>query len=376
MLSYWEQESLTEYDAIIIGCGIVGLSTAIALKEQNSQLRVLILERSLLPAGASSRNAGFACMGSVTELLDDLSSTTEEEMLSLFIQRKEGLAILRNRLGDKAIGYAANGSYELINEQEKYALEKVDYFNQLLLPVNKQPVFRLANDKIASLGLSSDYTKALIENIQEGELHTGKMVRALMNYAMVQGVEIKTGATVQSYEEDRNGVVAIASDNVRTTVAFKAKQLFICTNAFTQQLLPQEEIEQGRGQVLITQPIEGLKIKGVFHFDKGYYYFREIDNRVMIGGGRNLDFEGEATSDMTTTEMIQNDLIEKLKEIVLPDTSFEVAMRWSGIMAFGKTKQPIVKAISPNVLGAYRMGGMGVAIGSLAGKQLAELSTL
>ncbi|MEZ5016863.1 MAG: FAD-dependent oxidoreductase [Flavipsychrobacter sp.] len=375
MLSYWEQESLTEYDAIIIGCGIVGLSTAIALKEQKAKSRVLILERSLLPAGASSRNAGFACMGSVTELLDDLDHTTEDEIVDLFVQRKEGLSILRSRLGDEAIGYAANGSYELINEQEKYALEKIDYFNRLLLPVNKQPVFRLANDKIDALGLDGNYTKALIENIQEGELHTGKMVRSLMDHAITLGVEIKTGATVKEYEDTGSGVTVVVNDNVRTSIGFNGNQLFICTNAFTKELLPNEDVEEGRGQVLITKPIDGLKVKGVFHFDKGYYYFREIDNRVMIGGGRNLDFAGETTTDMATTQMIQDDLVRKLKEIVLPHNNFEVDMCWSGIMAFGKTKKPIVKAISQNVFGAFRMGGMGVAIGSLAGKQLATLAS-
>lgn len=375
MLSYWEQESLTEYDAIVIGCGIVGLSTAIALKEQNAKSRVLILERSLLPAGASSRNAGFACMGSVTELLDDLDHTTEDEIVDLFVQRKEGLSILRSRLGDEAIGYAANGSYELINEQEKYALEKIEYFNRLLLPVNKQPVFRLANDKIDALGLDGNYTKALIENIQEGELHTGKMVRTLMGHAITLGVEIKTGATVKEYEDTGSGVTVVVNDNVRTSIGFNGNQLFICTNAFTKELLPNEDVEEGRGQVLITKPIDGLKVKGVFHFDKGYYYFREIDNRVMIGGGRNLDFEGETTTDMATTQMIQEDLVRKLKEIVLPYNNFEVDMSWSGIMAFGKTKKPIVKAISQNVFGAFRMGGMGVAIGSLAGKQLATLAS-
>ncbi|MGZ5243758.1 MAG: hypothetical protein ACXWW0_07675 [Bacteroidia bacterium] len=34
MLSFWERESFLHYDIIIIGSGIVGLSTAISLKEK------------------------------------------------------------------------------------------------------------------------------------------------------------------------------------------------------------------------------------------------------------------------------------------------------------------------------------------------------
>jgi glycine/D-amino acid oxidase-like deaminating enzyme len=145
----------------------------------------------------------------------------------------------------------------------------------------------------------------------------------------------------------------------------------LCTNAFTRSLLPAADVVPGRGQVLITAPIPGLKFRGIFHFDKGYYYFREIDGRVLFGGGRNLDFETERTTDIALNSMIQADLEEKLRTIILPGTEFRIDQRWAGIMAFGTTKNPIVKAISHRVYGAFRMGGMGVALGSDAAYRIA-----
>src|SRR3954469_17949439 len=115
MLSYWEKQSLLNYDIIIIGSGIVGLSAALSLKEKNASKRVLVLERAILPTGASTKNAGFACIGSLTEILDDLSYMSQEDVLRLVELRFKGLQRLRSRLGDKNIGYAENGSYELIN---------------------------------------------------------------------------------------------------------------------------------------------------------------------------------------------------------------------------------------------------------------------
>jgi glycine/D-amino acid oxidase-like deaminating enzyme len=369
MFSYWERESFFHYGHIVIGAGITGLSTAIELRQFYPAERILVLERGLLPSGASTRNAGFACMGSVTELLDDLCTMSENEVVYLFAERKNGLEILRKRLGDERIGYAANGSYELIDANAKEALNKIDYLNQLLLPVNNQPSFRLANEKIRSLGFNEQYTEALIENTCEGELHTGKMMQALTDYALEQGVEIKTGAKVLQYEEEDTVVVVELAGGMRLI----CRTLNICTNAFAKQLLPDVDVIPGRGQVLITEPIQGLKLKGIFHMDEGYYYFREIDGRVLIGGGRNLDFEGETTTEMTVTKRIQNSLEEKLREIILPGVPFEVAQRWAGIMAFGATKQPIVKAFSDKVFGAFRMGGMGVALGSRVAQQLAAL---
>lgn len=367
MFSYWEQQSLLHYHHIVVGSGIVGLSTAIELKERFPEKRVLVLERGFLPTGASTRNAGFACMGSATELLDDLQHMSESEVVTLFERRKQGLELLRSRLGDERIGYKANGSYELINENEKYVLERIDYLNELLLSVNKCFSFRLADDKLQQFGFGN--TQTLIENTCEGGLDTGKMMRTLIDYAIATGVEIKTNVMVSDFQEEENGV-RVSMEN---GIPLSCDKLFLCTNAFTKQLLPDVDVAPGRGQVLITKPIDGLKFKGVFHFDKGYYYFREIDGRILLGGGRNLDFDGETTTEMETSELIQQNLEHKLKEVIIPDTYYEVDMRWAGIMAFGKDKQPIVRSFTNRVYGAFRMGGMGVAMGSLIGKQLSDL---
>ena len=374
MFSYWEQQSFLHYDLIVIGAGIVGLSTAIELKERYPASRVLVLERGLLPTGASTRNAGFACMGSATELLDDLEHTDEDEVLRLFEMRKRGLELLRARLGDDNIGYAENGSYELINESETGALDKIDYLNDLLRHATGKDAFRLANDKISDFGFEPGYTRALIQNTCEGELHSGKMFRALTDMAMSKGIEIKTGAETLRFQEAPNDVTVFVKDPFRADVAaLKCKTLVICTNAFTSTLLPDVDVEPGRGQVVITKPIKGLNFKGIYHFDKGYYYFREIDGRVLLGGGRNLDFKTENTTDFALNAAIQADLERKLTEIILPGTPFEIDMRWTGIMAFGKSKFPIVQAFSPRVFGAFRMGGMGVALGSEAARQVVGL---
>ena len=374
MFSYWEQQSFSHYDHIVIGAGIVGLSVAIELKEQYPKSSVLVLERGLLPIGASTRNAGFACMGSATELLDDLSYSTEDEVLALFERRKNGLERLRNRLGDNKIGYQENGGYELISENEAYALDQLDFLNELLLPITGQIAFKPADERIEEFGFAGAYSKALIENTCEGELNSGMLLRALMDMALQYGVEVKTGAEVLRFRENEKEVVVEVKDPFRKEVwLLSCNTMSICTNAFAKQLLPDVDVIPGRGQVLVTQPIPNLKFKGIYHFDKGYYYFREIDGRVLFGGGRNLDLKTEETTDFSLNALIQIDLEQKLAEIILPGIHFLVAQRWAGIMAFGATKQPIVQAFSGKVFGAFRMGGMGVALGSEVARQLAEL---
>ena len=146
----------------------------------------------------------------------------------------------------------------------------------------------------------------------------------------------------------------------------------IATNGFASQLNIQN-VKPARAQVLITKPIKDLHIKGTFHLDQGYYYFRNIDNRILFGGGRNLDFKTEETTEFAQTKLIQNKLEALLKTTILPETNFEIDHRWSGIMGVGKQKNTIVKQVSNNVFCGVRLGGMGIAIGSLIGKELADL---
>jgi len=372
MLSYWEKQSFLQYDHIIIGAGIVGLSTALSIRERRPHDTILVLERGILPTGASTKNAGFACIGSLTEILDDLKTMNEHDVLRLIEYRIKGLAKLRQRLGEEEIGYAENGSYELISEHELMALDEFYHINDLLRPLLGQDAFSRADHKIKEFGFNKGLVKHVLQNNSEGELDAGKMMKRLIKLSIESGIEIKTGAEVVRILEDVNEVkVFLEHKHLGQHITFSCRQLAVCTNAYTNQLVPGLDIHPGRGQVLITRPIPGLNIKGIFHFDKGYYYFREVDGRILFGGGRNMDFGREQTETFSFNELILADLLEKLNTLILPDTHFEVDYAWTGIMAFGSDKFPVVMPHSKNIFLGVRMGGMGIAIGSEVGERLA-----
>jgi gamma-glutamylputrescine oxidase len=148
----------------------------------------------------------------------------------------------------------------------------------------------------------------------------------------------------------------------------------VATNAFAKQLFPKLDVVPGRGQVLVTKPIPDLKLKGTYHFNEGYYYFRNIDNRILFGGGRNLDFAAEQTWDFGHTDQVKQQLINYLQEVIIPGVDFEVDYWWSGIMGFGGNIRPIIEQVEPGVFCAVRCNGMGVAMGSLVGEEVAELA--
>ncbi len=201
----------------------------------------------------------------------------------------------------------------------------------------------------------------------EGQIDTGKMMHALLTKVLSLGVLLLNATEVISVESNIQNVEIQINKQI-----FKAKHVFVATNAFASSLFP-VEVTPARNQVLITREITKLPFKGNFHLDEGYYYFRNIHNRILLGGGRNLDKAGETTTRLATTEHIQTALETLLREVILPNYKVDIELRWSGILGVGDKKQPIVKQIANRIYCAVRLGGMGVAIGSNTGKQLANL---
>lgn len=370
MISYWEKVSFLSYDYVIVGGGIVGFSTALSLREKHPKASILVLESGFLPSGASTKNAGFACVGSLSEIIEDLRTHTEDEVRELVKLRKDGLELLKKRLGENRIGYQGYGSHELIFHHELHVLEHLDNINKFLSDIFRFPIFEETTQQKSNFGFSSE-VKTTILNRAEGSIHTGKMMKNLIGKAQSVGIEYKTKSQVVQLEEDnRSAIVHIRDEEAH----IRATEVFVCTNAFSKTLLPNLDLKPGRGQVFITKPIPGLALKGTFHFGQGYYYFREIDGRILFGGGRNIDFVQEESTLDQLNEKIQHDLEQKLKHLILPGHEVAIDQRWTGIMAFGPQKKPIVKKISPRIYAGVRLGGMGVAIGSKLGEMLAELA--
>jgi glycine/D-amino acid oxidase-like deaminating enzyme len=367
-LSYWEIKTwLTNIDYTIVGSGIVGLNCALHLKEKFPKAKILILEKGTLPQGASTKNAGFSCFGSLSEILDDLNTHTQQEVIELVKKRVNGLQLLRNTLGDKTMNYQQLGGYELFTKHDtnlfQECVSKKEEINKLLKPIFNADVFSLKDNSFRFKNIQENY----IFNQFEGQIDTGKMMDALLQKVLSKGIKILNNVSVSSFSEDANAVKIETN-----SFSFSTSKLLIATNGFASQL-DIAEVKPARAQVLITKPINNLHIKGTFHLDKGYYYFRNIDDRILFGGGRNLDFKSEETTELNQTAIIQNKLEELLKSTILPETPFEIDHRWSGIMGVGTQKKAIVKQRSTHVFCGVRLGGMGIAIGSLVGKELADL---
>ena len=368
-LSYWEKSTYLEnIDFLIIGSGIVGLSTAIFLKKKNKNYKVLVIDRGYLPTGASTKNAGFTCFGSPTELFDDIQNMNELTVWDTFSNRYMGLNTLFELVQKDKIAYRECKSWDIISSKKNNDITKdfIEYINQKAYEITGvKEIYH--EDKLISSKFGFEEINTSYCNKLEGAIHTGKMIQELYKKAILNDVNVLFGMNAEKLDHS-------AQENVIETQfgEIKAKNIIIATNGFAKKWI-KDDILPARAQVIITNEIPDLKINGTFHYEKGYYYFRNVGNRVLLGGGRNLDFKGETTEEFGSSEHIHLKLQELLKNVILPKHTYEIEDSWSGIMGVGKSKSPIIKKINNNTAIGVRMGGMGVAIGAQVGKKLADL---
>ncbi|PCJ65220.1 MAG: FAD-dependent oxidoreductase [Bacteroidetes bacterium] len=366
--SYWEKEYLlADIDYLVIGMGLVGLQTAINLKEKEPTAKVVVIDRHAWGLGASTRNAGFACFANVSEILDDLQNDTPENVYGTIKKRYQGLQKLRSKFGDKNIGYLEKGSCEIFtNENKTYLLNGIDS----LQGINTILYNELGLDNVFTYKSNNSLPNTLgaIHNNFEGQLNTGKMYNTIYAFAQQLGILLYGGIEVESWKKEDTVEVKTTDD-----LTIKTSNLIFCTNAFTSKLT-EVDIAPCRGQVIVSERVTDLPCEGLHHFDGGYYYWRDIDNRILLGGARNKDVYGETSLEIAQNETIITELKRFMNEQIF-GKKVAIDYEWSGIMGMGKNQEklPIVKEVEPNIYIAVRLGGMGVALSANVAEEVVKV---
>ncbi len=363
-LSFWEDSFFNEiFDLAVVGAGFVGLSAALEYKRSLPQAKVIILEKGIVGQGASTKNAGFSCFGSVGELEDDALTNPIDSVVETVKRRWEGLGILRANIPDTEMDYIETGGWEVFQDKDEYeaAALSIEKWNNLLRPIIGKGVFQVqAIDKM-------NFQPMSIYNPYEGQLNPMKAIQYLYRKAISEGIIILKGIDVDTWSK-KNDVFEVLDRDSHT---FCSKKILVATNGFTGRLLSDLDVKPARNQVLVTKPIHELQIRGNYHYKKGYIYFRHVDNRLLLGGARFIS-DKENTSSYGQTSEIQEYLSNLLKERILIDQSYDIDQWWSGILGVGNAKGPIVKEIERGLFVAVRLGGMGVAIGMEVGQKSAQ----
>lgn len=355
--SFWEKESFTgEIDLLVIGAGIVGSSAAFFWKKKHPDANVVVVDKGLIPEGASTRNAGFACIGSMSEHLDDIQHSNEQKVLGRIKRRWDGLKLLRETVGDSALEFKPCGGHEIFTDTQLYesCLEKIEWMNKELKRI---------------LGEEGVYTRSeyngypAICNRLEGAIHPGRMMKSI--HQLLYEAHVPVWWNCEVSEIKRYEVV------FKDGKSLTARNILAATNGFTRRIadLP---ITPSRGLVLITKPVRDLAWNGTFHHNRGYVYFRNVGKRLLIGGARNLDQDTEAIDRFGINPSIRKWLVQFVDQTLKLPEGWEIEQEWSGIMGFTTDKEPIITRMDDGLWVAAGLSGMGIAVGMETGRQVAQ----
>ncbi len=368
--SYWEHEYYSLPDVCIIGAGITGLSCAIELARQNPRLKIVVIEKSHTGTMATTRNAGFLCYGSPTEILRDLNSTDEYQVIELLKQKHRGHNTLLSLVRKRKQIYKRVSGYELFDSKVKFE-ETLNSLSQLNIIFKEATGFDSYYKEVQPNLMQLHGLRGFIgavELFQEGQVHSQNLDQALELKARNLGIRVLRGVTIKAIQETTGHVVLY-----NEIMDIKAKTLVLATNAFMNELIPEIKVIPSRGQILVTTELNSARLHGNYHFDEGYVYFRNIGKRILLGGARNIDFKGEQSSELKNNDAIQKWLENFLFEHLITDNEANIAYRWSGIMGFTPSGLPYCERRGEHVFIAGGMNGMGVAIGAALGFDVAQL---
>ena len=351
--SFWESSQFKS-DILIIGAGFLGSWTAYELAKKYPKAKITVVERDAVSYGASIRNAGFACFGSLSEIIADSKNYGTTKALSLVEQRYKGIQKIQSSFKQKDIEFEATGGVEILDDSLKeHCLEMLpEINNQLRHITNSKKTFTQKRD-------------GTIFNKYEGLINSYKLLNALHKMCRKSGISFLFGITVDEVMEKKDKVEALAHNEDRSFV-FKAEKALVCTNAFSNKIgmHKHDYITPQRNHIIVTSELD-FKYNSGCHAMEGYIYFRPVyiqgKKHLLIGGARHIALDEENVTHMKTNEHI----IEYLKEYVNKNISskkFKVLHQWTGFMGFTPDKQNMLQHVSPNVSIACACNGMGIAM--------------
>lgn len=356
-------------DVVVVGGGLCGAGAALALGEAG--VNTAWLEARSLSWGASGRNAGFILQGTAERYSRAIGLMGRERARAVHELTRRNHALMRESIERLGIdcGYLHRGSLQLAGSEEEEgdllesaAALNADGFRATVLEGDAlDACYREAGFRIG------------VHLPDDGELNPARFVRAVGAHARGLGVALFEESPVTRLDAPSPGeVVAHTAEG-----AVHASLALVCTNAAAGQLLPwfADKVDPVRGQMLATAPAPPT-FRCPVYADHGFDYWRQDEfGRVVLGGWRNLDVDGERGFDETLHDGIQARM-EAFLQRFPSMRGVPITHRWSGIMGFSRDGLPLAGAVPgmPGALAAVGFTGHGFGFAFLAGRSLAEVA--
>ena len=361
---FWRKQELSSYyDIVIIGGGVHGLSTAYYLAKFDKDLKVAVMDKSYLGAGASGRNTaiiranyltpeGIAFMNASLKLYEQLSGEL-------------GLNLLFSQIGRLDIGHTESTLFWLRQRSE---------YNQLM--------------GVESNLITPDEVKAIVPEI---DLREGKPFPIMGALHHPPAGVARHDAVVWGYARgaDRNGVelhpftevIGITKEGRRVTGVdtskgrVKAWLVVSATAGWTSTIARMIDIDVPiltyPLQAFVTEPLKPMIDTTISSGELHTYIYQTERGELVIGGGVDHYPTYSHKSTLHMLEELATNAIRLLPQL----RGAKVLRQWTGICDMTPDYAPIIGPVDgvDNFMLNCGWGTWGFKAAPISGKTTAEL---
>lgn len=276
-------------DYAIVGGGFAGLWTAIKLKTEYPNARVVLLEGKRVGWAASGRNGGF-CEASISHGEPNAEARWPEETEQLFRLGHENLDAIEKFIAENGLDAEFERTGQLAVANEPYQLEDLGESDEHHIVLDAEGV-RARIDSPTFLG-------GVFEPGENANVHPAKLAAELARHAASMGVEIYEQTRVLRLGGSAGEPVALETANGEV----RAEKVALCTNVFP-SLLKRYTFHTVPvyDYVLMTEPLSDEQLasigwqgrEGLADMANQFHYSRLTrDNRILWGGYDAVYFAG------------------------------------------------------------------------------------
>ncbi len=379
-LSYWLKTSLeltksdvaTEknFDVVIIGAGIAGLSTAFWLEKKNPELKIVIVDHGSIGNGASGRNAGFVTCGSAEHFYKLRQQFGEEQALEIWKFSEKNRELLKQEVfgaDPTEVDFFSTGSCTVAASTDDWSR-----YQDLAASMLKAGIdVELINENYLSQNYGVRSFHGAIQYRHDGVVHPVKLLKKIKS--LLKNTKFLLDEKVLALTKSGSDWNTSLQNHV-----IKSNKVIVCLNGYVGTLLPELAglIKPQRGQIIVTEPLKKF-VQGPCYLTKHLCYFRQLPKgELLVGGFRNHDAEAENTDEDAITVKIQAALTDFTQDYFQHSKQLKINHRWSGIMGFSPDRQ-MVLGEHPFKKGIFVMAGCsghGMGLSFHAAKVLVESS--
>lgn len=353
------------FDVGVIGGGYTGLSAALHLRARG--LRVAVLERERVGAGASGRNGGQVITGQRVDqdaLEQNFGETRARELWNLAGEAK---SLVRSLITDHAIACDMVPGHISAAAKPRHARLLETYAEHLASRYGYTSGRYVSQSELRSL-VACEHCYGGYYDTDAFHIHPLNYALGLARAAEAAGATIYETSRVIGIDRGKKLRIVTGGGSVECDFAI------IACNGYLDKLVPEigGHILPLRNYIVATEPLGDQRAAEIipsraavsdtkFVLD---YYRLSPDNRLLFGGGET--YGNTPVSDI-------GEFVRSYIERAFPQLEgVAIDHAWEGMLAITLPRLPHVGRIASNLFFAQGYSGQGVAIATQMGKLIAD----